>query len=229
MDSSSYPGLATTLNNTSGELIACGDYDGAISRLSNALVLSRQVLEDACEPSNASLDVTLDKCMSLSQLTCMAQSPLTCGDDESDGSLFLYRRAIVLPEGARCCYETSVISSVVIIFNLALCHQLAAERDATRRMKYLKKAAKLYDLAHSLYHEKNSFDESAFFLVASVNNLGLVYQELHETRTAEKCFQHLLSTLMFLVDCGAGNISEFDSFFRNATHLTAQNNTAAAA
>jgi tetratricopeptide (TPR) repeat protein len=224
MGSSSDAKLTVKLNNTSAALISSGDYDRAISRLHNALVLAnKQVLENASESHGSPLDVTLDR--------CMAQSPLTCddGNDKTERSLFLYQHAIYLPNDAPLCYRTSVLVSVIIIFNLALAHQLlAAKKQSNKRSKYLRKAAKLYALAHSLYHEKNDFEDSVVFSLASVNNLGLIYHELHDMRTAELCFQRLLSTLMFLVDCGEGNVSQFEGFFQN-THLVVQGNTAAAA
>jgi tetratricopeptide (TPR) repeat protein len=224
MGSSSDTKLTVKLNNTSVALISSGEYGRAISRLSKALVLAnKRVLENSSE-SHGSLDVTLDR--------CMAQSPLTDddGNDESERSLFLYQRAIYLADGMPFCYRTSVLASVIIIFNLALAHQLDAMKQPSKRSrKCLKKAAKLYELAHSIYHENNDFEESAVFVLASVNNLGLIYQELHDTNTAQKCFQHLLSTLMFLVDCGEGNVSEFEGFFRNTSHLIVKETTAAAA
>jgi tetratricopeptide (TPR) repeat protein len=223
MGSSSDAKLTAKLNNTSAALISAGYYDMAISRLSKALVLSKQFLENSSE-SHGSLDVTLDR--------CMEQSPLTGDDDndESERSFFLYERVINLPDGMPFCYGTSVLASVIIIFNLALAHQLAAKKQSSKRSRqYLRKAARLYELAHGLYNENSEFEESAVFIMASVNNLGLIYQELRDANKAQKCFQHLLSTLMFLVDCGEGNVSEFEGFFRNTSHLIVQETTAGAA
>jgi hypothetical protein len=49
-----------------------------------------------------------------------------------------------------------------------------------------------------------------------INNLAVIYQQLDEKETARKFFQQLLSTLMFLVDCGEMQASQFDGFLINA-------------
>jgi tetratricopeptide (TPR) repeat protein len=212
--------LTMELNNSAVSLISSGVYEEAIANLAKALNSSKKFMaqtNDANEPLGmASLD------------QCMVQSPKindVSENDDSEKKDYLYRRAICIPLTS-CCYETAVLSSVIIIFNLALAYQLAAG-DSDKRSRYLRKAAKLYELAYSLHSEENF--ESATFIMACINNLGLIYDELHDTITAQKCFQHVLSTLMFLVDCGGTNGSQLDGFFRNTSHLICKMPTAAAA
>jgi hypothetical protein len=46
---------------------------------------------------------------------------------------------------------------------------------------------------------------------------------------ANKCFEHLLSTMMFLIDCGEGDVCELDGFLRNVSNLISEQCSAAAA
>jgi tetratricopeptide (TPR) repeat protein len=211
--------LTMELNNSGVSLISVGKYEEAVATLAKALNSSKKILADA-DDANEPLQMAwcLDQ--------CMAQSPKindVSYNDDSEKKVYIYQRAISIPL-TPC--EPAVLSSVIIIFNLALAYQLAAG-DSDKRSSYLRKAAKLYELAYNLHNEENF--ESATFCMACINNLGLIYEELHDTITAQKCFQHVLSTLMFLVDCGETNGSQLDGFFRNTSHLICQKTTAAAA
>ena len=59
--------------------------------------------------------------------------------------------------------------------------------------------------------------------MATINHLGLIYQSLDENAAAGKCFQQLLSTLIFLIErCERSTAAlavEFDGSFRNTSHL----------
>jgi tetratricopeptide (TPR) repeat protein len=221
MDSNIDASLTIELNNAAASLISAGNFDKAISALGKALHSSRQIMVDANDRSTP-LDLSLDQ--------CMAQSPIA--DDESNEENetmkgFIYRRPIHMGTGIPpLCYESGVLASIIIIFNLALAYQLAAE-DSNKRERYLMKAARLYELAHN-FHSEEDF-ESSTFVLASVNNLGLIYQEFDDKITAQTCFQHLLSTLMLIVDCGQTDGSKLGGFFRNTSHLFCLQTTAAAA
>jgi hypothetical protein len=52
--------------------------------------------------------------------------------------------------------------------------------------------------------------------MAILNNLGQIYRtDEDEQETSEKCFQQLLSMLMYLVQAKAANPSHLEMFFGN--------------
>jgi hypothetical protein len=109
----------------------------------------------------------------------------------------------------------------MVIFNLALAHQLTAmEEGNDSREMMLRKALKIYELGFNMVLQKEYADEpSTMYILATVNNLGLAHQHLNDRHTATKCFKHLMSTLMYLIDGGEGesNNWDFEGFLRNAT------------
>jgi tetratricopeptide (TPR) repeat protein len=124
----------------------------------------------------------------------------------------------------------------------------------------LGKAALLYELAYKLQlecschqnmdegdtnnntmavdHHHHDDHATTLFIMAIINNLGTVYGLLDNKESAEKCFQHLLSTLMFdlvVVGGAAGcevdavSSSNLDGFHTNTSYLYLQDGCTAAA
>jgi tetratricopeptide (TPR) repeat protein len=205
--------MPVNLNNKAVELIAVGHYEEAISTLLNALQSSKKIMSEAEETNLPIQTMTLDQ--------CMAQSPGVC-QDENEQQLFIYKHPIYIPFN----YEASVLTSAVVIFNLSLAYQLCGTKEADDR--YLKKAAKLYALAFKIPREEK-FESTTLFSMACINNVALVYHELEEMSKTLKCFEHLLSTLLCLVDCGEQNVHELDGFFRNTLNLMVNKTSAATA
>jgi tetratricopeptide (TPR) repeat protein len=211
------------LNNSGASFIDNGDFESAIAKLSVALKASKKVIDgavDDLQPENISLD------------ECMAEGPIRLDEDEIDESVqqgFVYRQAIPIPTSIDCNYESSIAISVMIVFNLALAHQLYAAQ--TNSPAKLHKAAKLYGLSYNLQREE-SLQGTALFTMAVFNNLAVIYKQLDEEEEAGYFFQHLLSALMLLVDCDSGEkvqASHFDGFLKNTTFLICQPSVAAAA
>jgi hypothetical protein len=124
--------------------------------------------------------------------------------------------------------ETTVLISVIIIFNLALAHHLLAMNNKECRAA-IGKAIQLYEYAFELQRD-NQGGSDALFTLTVLNNLGLAYESLGDEVIAGRFFDRLLSTAMFLIDCGEGQVlSQFDGFFRNVSHLVFQSGVAAAA
>jgi hypothetical protein len=224
---------AVHLNNQAVDHIMVDrNYEEAISLLENALHVPRNIMAQAEyheSYSHGPMNTTLEK--------CMKQSPQPY-DSTSDGdSVFVYKRGIYVPTDVPLCFHSSVLLSVAITFNLALAHQLAASNSlsSTKRIRFLSKATKLYELAHNL-HCCGELD-SVSFTMACVNNLGVIHKDLSDHETAEKCFWHLLSTLMFIVDSRDSqeddvlgiNDNGLEGFLRNATERLIQQATAPAA
>jgi tetratricopeptide (TPR) repeat protein len=209
--------ITIDLNNKAVELIDVGHYEQAISSLRKALQSSKQIISEAAD-TKSPFQMTLDQ--------CMAQSPYVC-QDEKEQQLFIYKRPIYI-HGQKTMafnYKASVLTSVVVLFNLSLAYQLSGTKDGNAR--HLKKAAKLYELAFTMTREED-FESMILFSLACINNVALVYRELKEMSSSLKCFESLLSTLMFLVDCGEQNVHKLDGFFRNTFHLLVSKTSAAA-
>ena len=228
MDLASRTRAVIALNNSSVSLLSTGSYEKAICKLSEALTASKALISDSEGQGSSAASIGMDKCMQ-EQSTLINEN-----DSDSNGNLFLYQRPICIPCDMPVSYESNLLASVIVIFNLALAHHLTAMgyqkgENQRKRSKLLKKAAKLYELAHKLYHDNESFEESALFIIVCCNNLGLISNELNDAKTAQKYFQHLLSTLMFLATVGDSSVSKFDGFFRNTSHLVFQQATRTAA
>jgi hypothetical protein len=159
--------ITISLNNQAAQLIETGDFDEAISKLAKAVLSSKDLMADA-EDSRLPIQI-----MSLDRN--MTQSPPSSSVPENDieHSVFLlYRRSIFIDEeNAGVDYEGSLVISISVIFNLALAYQLSAmDNDNTH---YMKKAAKLYKLAHRSVVEEE-LDSATFFAIACANNLALI-------------------------------------------------------
>ena len=160
--------------------------------------------------------------------------PLDKHFDRRFGRSFMFRRPLHIPVTAEDETEndypsTVKVVSVTILFNLALAHHLTSYSKPTYKSQ-LKTAATLYELAYTLICEER-IDDSALLTMVIINNLGLIHSALEEETMAQQCFEHLLSTLMFLVDRGEGpNVSGlFLGLFHNTSYLIFPNDSTAAA
>jgi hypothetical protein len=234
---------AIELNNQAVSLIADRSFEAAIHTLTNALLASKQLLHDSVDEDVAMVSVTrsLDQCMS----PCKQQSEVAnyghlddadeCTKQEDQGEHFyVYSHVIRIPISIKeSTFESSVLISVIIMFNLALAHQLMMLETINKQQppsngeNILKKAVKLYELAFNLQRDQG-MENTTLFTLATINNLGLIHQCLKESATANHCFQHLLSTLMILVETGE-RPGEFEGYFRNTSHLIFHHHGSAAA
>ena len=207
-------------NNTAVYLIEAGDYVSAIIHISSALHILKKSMEEVdLQHGNRPMEthVSLDACMTQS---AAAQA------DEEEGH-YMYQQAIRLPSGIEFNDRSSPVILSMIIFNLALAHQLSAVGSNKSDLR-MRKAAKLYELGYNLQRAEH-FDNNVLFTMATVNNMGLLHHKLNDRETGNRCFEHLLSTLMFLIDCSKGHVYGIDGFLRNASHVISAPHSAAAA
>ena len=121
--------------------------------------------------------------------------------------------------------------SYVILYNLALSYHLRAmdEEEDHLRNAYLDKALTLYEHAHHILSSQE-IDVSLLHTMAIASNLGHIHHVIGDEQRAELCFQHLLSTILYVVDCGEGaKIKSLDGFFRNVMPLICTSSSAPAA
>jgi hypothetical protein len=207
---------AISQNNEAVFLIATGNYAAAITSLSNALDTFRHLMHATSDQSecDAASTSSLDACMK------EGLQPYPESIPQEYGQNYLYQRAIPIPQvQRRFTYQENAMASCIVVFNLALSHHLSSS---------WMKAIKLYELSFNIQLEEE-FENNVLFTLAVVNNLGIVHRMLCDGEASGKCFEHVLSTLMLLTDCGQGNMCHLDGFFVNVTSLISEPSVAAAA
>jgi hypothetical protein len=222
--------LAIELNSQAVTLIENGKLESAFPILSAALKASKQGIRDSLVDEDMVMNhkrISLDECMVPS-----SRPPNSADVDRSSArnQQYVYDSCIRIPSSIEAAHEFDIpLVSGAIIFNLALAHQLLAESMNHQSEKLLNTAVTLYELAYNLQREE-CMENTSFFCLATINNLGLIFKCLDNSENASKCFQHVLSMLMFLVDCGQRKpVFEYDGFFLNTSHLIFKHKTAAAA
>eukprot|EP00526_Cylindrotheca_closterium_P015164 CAMPEP_0113636252 /NCGR_PEP_ID=MMETSP0017_2-20120614/18923_1 /TAXON_ID=2856 /ORGANISM="Cylindrotheca closterium" /LENGTH=251 /DNA_ID=CAMNT_0000547119 /DNA_START=66 /DNA_END=821 /DNA_ORIENTATION=- /assembly_acc=CAM_ASM_000147 len=215
-------------NNSAVTMLENGDFEPAISTFARALNLARTIMTKNQERAKAKAlaAVSFDQCMERSRMNRL-RSVKNQHESEKchrkDGSqAFMYNTAMQVrySDLPPTTFESHVFMSVVLVFNAALAYEMAGDQllqEGLSNVIFVRKSIKLYRLAYNIYHEE-TIGASPYFCMAIVNNLGLLYQENHCVEKADKCFQHLLSTLMFLVDCNE-NMENFEGYFENTAHL----------
>lgn len=104
--------------------------------------------------------------------------------------------------------------SLIAVFNLAICNHKDAILRQMDRIK-LRKALQLYELAYAIQMQEG-IDMTLTPTMIIMSNVGHIHKILGNNDNAMQCFQHLLSTLMFLVEAGERDmVWEFDGFFEN--------------
>jgi tetratricopeptide (TPR) repeat protein len=97
---------------------------------------------------------------------------------------------------------------------------LSAMAGANRQSQKLQRAAKLYELAFKMQRDAQ-LDNNVLFTMAALNNLGVIHHQLENKETATKCFEQVLSTVMFMVDCGEAEVcGHLDGFLHNVVFET---------
>lgn len=243
------PSTATTtashLNNEGVNLIEAGLYQEAIACFSKGLSIAKEVLasqadeeDDEDGPDDAdSMDISSD---SASQTpSCHfhkiqeQEAMNSCDTKEevySDGP-FLFRSPIFIPSSQAndvASFKYYVKCSFILLYNLALTHHLSA-LEGSNTTKRLRKALSLYELAYTIQMTED-IQLTVLQTMAIVNNLGLVHTALKNEAKATQCFQHLLSTIMFLTDCDErDSVEQIDGFVSNVMPLILKGSASAAA
>mmetsp|Transcript_630 Transcript_630/g.1396 ORF Transcript_630/g.1396 Transcript_630/m.1396 type:complete len:276 (+) Transcript_630:141-968(+) len=127
--------------------------------------------------------------------------------------------------------------SYVAIYNLALSHHLKSvelELSSKQNLKraYLHKALSLYEHSHQILTKQTiNVGVPVIHSMALVSNLGQIHHTLGDHYKAEMCLQYLLSTIMYVIDCGKVNTlgNSIDGFFNMILPLISQDDPAPAA
>ena len=118
--------------------------------------------------------------------------------------------------------------SFITMFNLAICNHRNAILNNMNKSTLLI-ALQLYELAYAI-QMKEGIDLTLTPTMIIMSNVGHIHKILGNDDNAQQCFQHLLSTLMFLVEAGERDVVwEFEGFFENILKTIYSNYPAAAA
>ena len=215
------------LNNDAAMCIRVGDYDNAISSLQRAVKKVRLAICGDLTPDLYLEDV----------VTCVDDDRPFCSFlSTTDSSNFLksvnsqhtiFRSPIFLSQplpvtNSLCCEKLSY----VIVYNLALSHHLKAmTSQLSKRMTFItfERALRLYENAHCVLMGSPEIDVSILHTLSIVCNLGHLHGVLGNKERSDLCYQNLLSTMIYLVDCGEVDTIEgtlpLDGFFSNVMPL----------
>jgi hypothetical protein len=120
------------------------------------------------------------------------------------------------------------ILTLITLFNLAVCHHRSAMINNMDRIS-LRKALQLYELAYAIQIQEG-IDTTLTPTMIIMSNVGHIHKTLGNNKSADRCFQHLLSTLMFLIEAGEKDtVWDFDGFFTNILNTIYAHSPAAAA
>jgi tetratricopeptide (TPR) repeat protein len=175
-------------NNSAVVLFESGKSRLAIVSFSNALQAFKTIMDRSpVEYHEQPLNTTLDQCMAGRRISHGIGSEV----DESSEPFMMYRQAVYVPVEIECSFRASALISTMIIYNLALAHQLLAVTHKKKEQLLLSKAAKLYEYGLNLQRAED-FESNILFTLATMNNLGLIHQQLNAMDQAKNCFEHCL-------------------------------------
>jgi tetratricopeptide (TPR) repeat protein len=213
------------VNNHAAGLIREGKFEIAIVILTKVLRCAMTIMNNCDGKVHKRIskeETTLDSCMVRTRPETNDKSNGGMDVDKQDSGYYIYRTPMQVPSTMKVSsYEENVILSVITMFNLALAHHLSGlDEGFEHSHSQIQKAVKLYEYAYNMQRDEGLVNNT-FFTMATLNNLGHIYQTTKASDIAEKFFQQLLSTLMFVVDCreGGGKFSGLEGFFQNTSHL----------
>jgi tetratricopeptide (TPR) repeat protein len=232
------------LNNRAGSSLASGEYEMAISLYRYAIIRTELNLLQEITANNdkdlksdispyrrnpSDVKTTLPPVKPVQPSSSIAENITETYDTE-----FVYRSPILFSQedideqeydepGIHC----------EILFNMALTYHLWALDDSSvssKKQYRLKKALKLYEYSFSMQMQTGLGFMSITTLLALVNNCASIYKLLEKTERAEKFYNHMLSTLMAMIEIGeASEVDELDGFLHNACRIILQDVAAPAA
>ena len=226
---------AIKYNNQGVYFLKCGLYDEAVSAFTESLFMAKRLMAMYQECYDAAGHTQTRKCdesyclrpycdfvqlksspymESNSRRGFIFSSPIEVHDDLEGAPMHCYLRM-----------------SFIVMFNLAISHHLLAmsNQDRMTQIDNLEKATRLYQLAYGI-HMQEDVNISVYQTIPIVNNLSQVHYSLGNFRDANVCCKNLLTTLVFLRECGEDKtVDNLDGFYSNVMHLVLQDRQVATA
>lgn len=235
--------LAKKLNNRAVFCIQAGHYNRAVNNLVKALKLTEQRADDeiGCTCRHCSLEACVSYSQKRGQIfddlstASKFNSDKSLNQDESSSSGYVHRQPILITSQAiQEDHTMGLTLPLIITFNLALVHHLSAISEEVLNRRKLGKVLQLYELAYrwQMESEEDEQVECIRFTLIISNNLGEIHRVVSNRIKYERCLQHVLSTLMFMVDCriiDSESRLDMDGFLRNTSQIILQERCAAAA
>ena len=198
-------------------------YDRAISEFTHALTILRDLHEDEAEkghrqPSAVEAQIEYEtEIIMIDEQTkeSSAWSPSEGIHQDLDFSAHLKNPSFgyVYQDPINISMESSTLVQAYIIavmFNLALAfhlhglqqlhHQQQQHRAASRNGHGLENALRLYELCYEMLASER-INPGLCFIMVLANNLGHVHTMFRSYDKARQCFEHLLSILVYRMDC----------------------------
>ena len=212
---------AMELNNQGVKLLQAKRYGEAVNVFSNVLAIVKSLLRGSESEDIEMTEPSAPFCQFL-QSQCLPTS--------ADNELFLFQCPLIVnPQPAwTVTFDDLVRLSTISLYNLALSYHLGA-LEAQDRTKLFRKALAFYELAHKLQTPEDS-DLGVQLTMAIVNNIGHIHGVLGNQAKVTQCFEYMLSTIMYLTDCGHGSgIPQLEGFVQNVQNAVLKRPTAPAA
>lgn len=229
------------MNDFAAFLMECREYKRALEILNYCLTR-------VPKSQHTSIDTSiLKQHNSAVKSNCVKIKNRTCSASTSTENSFVYRNPLRMTETElhQPNIDPEMTMSSNLIFNIALCHHLIAvdmsSACATSSsspqiiqdkhcIKRLKGALKLYELGFHMHSKKGVEGMSMNFALALINNCANIYEALGSTTKAHRFYNHMLSSLMMMIDGGeAEKVDELDGYLRNASRLILGSENMAAA
>jgi hypothetical protein len=200
-----------------------GDIENAVIVFAEALATSKQLVQFE------NIGVESDENMLKDEITGTFQpefGPCVKLTSRCSG-IFIFLNPIKLPNmlpGTRL----HKVLTLIAMFNLAVCHHRNAIIN-NMDIVSLQKALRLYELAYAIQMQEG-IDVTLTPTMIIMSNVGHIHKILGNNESADQCFQHLLSTLMFVIEAGEKDtVWDFDGFFTNILNTIYARAPAAAA
>lgn len=199
-------------NNKGALLIERGDYSNAVRLLSAGILsfkrMRRRIQQTNAADKNKRLIAATGSSTDIDDL--MRRMP--SGSAEDNNATYCY--PLYLPKNSNTTFEeVPALFATTLTFNLALANHFYAIKSGN--IMSFRAAARLYKHGFHLERVRGNLSVSPFFLMATLNNLGQLYQVTEQRDRSEKCFRQLLSTLMYVVVSKGARPSDLERYFGN--------------
>jgi tetratricopeptide (TPR) repeat protein len=147
------------------------------------------------------------------------QKPISQFEDAGMDGDFIYRSPIRSHSNSLEEEVDNLAVTVIILFNMALARHLRAIEGEHVRTQRLREALKLYELSFFM-QMRGSGQLNMTQVLALINNCGQIYKQLNQELKARKFFQHMISTIIVMVEVGeAQEVEQMDGFMRTVSQL----------
>jgi tetratricopeptide (TPR) repeat protein len=198
--------------------IETGNYYDAVDTFNRALILLKEIFwQRDLARSGSPQGTECGGCSSDSDLATSTNVKYYIIPNDGNSippSTLVFRNPLMIPQR----HASDEQLSFVILYNLALSHYLCAIHEGGVDQT-LYKTLQLWGLVYKLHYEKD-LGLSTLHTCAILNNLGNVYKALGQVERCQRCFNGLLTAMIFLKETGhADCLNEDETFFHSVSQL----------